>query len=109
MKASGETFATTLEEVKGAETKAASLRGDAKSKAEEILKNARKEAEDVKLKGEEETVEMENRLIAEGKEETEKEVGKILAEAKKDSEKIKAKKADAKLLKSLCDDVLTIE
>ncbi|NYZ60747.1 hypothetical protein H0O01_03550 [Candidatus Micrarchaeota archaeon] len=109
MKPSGETFATTLEEVKGAEAKAASIRADAKAKGEETLKNARKEAEDVKLKAEEETVEMENRLIAEGKKETEKEVNKILEGAKKDSEKIKAKKADAKLLNSLCDDVLKLE
>ncbi|MDD2655502.1 MAG: hypothetical protein PHQ80_02435 [Candidatus ainarchaeum sp.] len=109
MKTSGETFATTLEEVKGAETKAASVREDAKAKAEEILKNARKEAEDIKLKAQEETVEMENRLIAEGKEETEKEVNKILADAKKDSDGIKAKKPDAKLIGSLCKDVLTIE
>ncbi len=52
---------------------------------------------------------MENRLIAEGKEETEKEVEKILAEAKKTSEKIKARKADAKLLEALCEEVLKIE
>jgi len=109
MKPSGETFATTLEEVKGAEAKAASIRAEAKATAEETLKNARKGAEDVKLKSEEETVEMENRLIAEGKKETEKEVNKILEGAKKDSEKIKAKKADAKLLNSLCEDVLKPE
>jgi vacuolar-type H+-ATPase subunit H len=109
MKPSGETFATTLEEVKGAEAKAASIRAESKAKAEELLKNARKEAEDVKLRAEEETVEMENGLIAEGKKETEKEVGKILEGAKKDSEKIKAKKADAKLLNSLCDEVLKLE
>lgn len=109
MKPSGETFATTLEEVKGAEAKAASIRAEAKAKSEELLKNARKEVEDIKLKAEEETVEMENRLIAEGKKETEKEVNKILADSKKDSEKIKAKKADAKLLNSLRDEVLNIE
>lgn len=109
MKASGETFATTLEEVKGAETKAASARGEAKAKAEEMLKNARKEAEDVKLKVEEETVEMENRLIAEGRKETEKEVNKILSDAKKDSEKIRARKPDAKLIDSLCEEVLKLE
>ena len=109
MKPSGETFATTLEEVKGAEAKAASIRADSKARAEETLKNARKEAEDIKLKSEEETVEIENRLIGEGKKETEKEVNKILEGAKKDSEKTKAKKADAKLLNSLCDEVLNIE
>lgn len=109
MKPSGETFATTLEEVKGAEAKAASIRTDSKARAEETLKNARKEVEDIRLKGEEEKVEMENRLIAEGKKETEKEVNRILEGAKKDSEKIRAKKADAKLLNSLCDDVLTLE
>jgi len=109
MKPSGETFATTLEEVKGAEAKAASIRADAKAKAEELLKNARREVEEIRLKSEGETVEMENALIAEGKKETEKEVNKILADAKKDSEKIKAKKADAKLLNSLCDDVLKLE
>ncbi len=109
MKPSGETFATTLEEVKGAEAKAAQIRADAKAKAEETLKNARKEVEDIKLKSEEETVEIENTLISEGKGETEKEVNKILADAKKGSEKIKAKKADAKLLNSLCDEVLNIE
>ena len=109
MKPSGETFSTTLEEVKSAEAKAAQIRADSKEKAEELLKNARREAEDIRLKAEEEKVEMENRLIAEGKEETEKEVGKILADAKKVSEKIKAKKPDAKLLNSLCEEVLEIK
>lgn len=109
MKPSGETFATALEEVKAAEAKAAQIRADSKAKAEEILKDARKEAEDLRLKYEEETVEMENRLIAEGKKETEKEASRILADAKKESEKIKAKKADAKLLNSLCEEVLAIE
>ncbi|MEW5996337.1 MAG: hypothetical protein AB1657_01950 [Candidatus Micrarchaeota archaeon] len=109
MKPSGETFATALEEVKGAEAKAAQIRAEAKAKAEEILKNARKEAEDIRLKSEEETVEIENRLIAEGKKETEKEVNKILEGAKKDSGKIKAKKADAKLLNSLSGEVLNVE
>lgn len=109
MKPSGETFATTLEEVKGAEAKAAQIRADSKAKAEELLKNARREAEDIRLKSEEGAVEMENSLIAEGKKETEKEVNKILADAKKDSERIRAKKADAKLLNSLRDEVLNVE
>ena len=96
----------TIEEVKKAESEAESARADARKKADRLLLKGREDAEELRVKSEKEITDLKNEMIAKGKKTTDREADKIIEKAREEAQKTKKKKADAKLLKSVFEELV---
>ncbi len=96
----------TIEEVKKAEKEAESIRAAARKKADKALLGGKEDAEELRVRSEQEITDLKNSIIAKGKKDTDREAEKIIENARGEAQKVRKKKAEAKLLKSVFEELV---